>query len=112
MEGTDRQRARCRERLERLSTSTLDSESIQHEAIADIQRLIGFDRWCWPIADPETLLPLGGAAEHDYGPHLARALELEYSGSDFAAKDVLARRTKLAGTLSAETGGDLALSPR
>ena len=112
MGGTDRQRARCRERLERLSTSTLDCESIQREAIADIQRLIGFDRWCWPIADPETLLPLGGAAEHDYGPHLARALELEYSGSDFAAKDVLARRTKLAGTLSAETGGDLALSPR
>jgi DNA-binding CsgD family transcriptional regulator len=110
--GTDRQRTRCRERLERLSTSTLDCESIQREAIADIQRLVGFDRWCWPIADPETLLPLGGAAEHDYGPQLARALELEYSGSDFAAKDVLARRPRLAGSLSAETGGDLALSPR
>jgi DNA-binding CsgD family transcriptional regulator len=112
VEGSDRRRTRCRERLERLSTSTLDCESIQREAIADIQRLIGFDRWCWPIADPETLLPLGGAAEHDYGPQLARALELEYSGSDFAAKDVLARRARLAGSLSTETGGDLALSPR
>jgi hypothetical protein len=110
--GTDWQRTRCRERLERLSTSTLDCESIQREAIADIQRLIGFDRWCWPIADPQALLPLGGAAEHDYGPQLARALELEYSGGDFAAKDVLARRARLAGSLSAGTGGDLALSPR
>lgn len=110
--GTGGQRARCRERLERLATSTLDCESIQHEAIADLQRLVGFDRWCWPLADPKTLLPLGGAAEHDYGPRIPRVLELEYSGGDFAAKDVLARRANLAGSLSVETGGDLARSPR
>jgi DNA-binding CsgD family transcriptional regulator len=110
--GTDRQRTRCLERLRRLATSTLDCESIQGEAVADVQRLVGFDRWCWPLGDPETLLPLGGIANHDYGPHLARALELEYSGGDFAAKDVLARRARLAGSLRAETGGDLARSPR
>jgi DNA-binding CsgD family transcriptional regulator len=110
--GTDRQRSRCLERLGRLATSTLDCESVQREAIADVQRLVGFGRWCWPLADPATLLPLGGIAEHDYGPQLARALELEYSGGDFAAKDVLARRARLAGSLNAETGGDLARSPR
>jgi DNA-binding CsgD family transcriptional regulator len=110
--GTDRQRTRCLERLGRLATSTLDYESIQRAAIADVQRIVGFDRWCWPLADPATLLPLGGIAEHDYGPQVARALELEYSGGDFAAKDVLARRARLAGSLSAETGGDLARSPR
>lgn len=103
---------RCLQRLGRLATSTLDCESVQREAIADVQRLVGFDRWCWPLADPATLLPLGGIAEHDYGPRLASALELEYSGGDFAAKDVLARRARLAGSLSAETGGDLARSPR
>jgi DNA-binding CsgD family transcriptional regulator len=112
MGGTDRQRTRCLERLDRLATSTLECESIQREAMADIQRLVGFDRWCWPLADPRTLLPLGGVAEHDYGPHLARALELEYSGGDFAAKDVLARGGRMAGSLRAETGGDLARSPR
>jgi DNA-binding CsgD family transcriptional regulator len=110
--GTGGQRTRCRERLERLATSTLDCDSIQHEAIADLQRLVGFDRWCWSFADPKTLLPLGGVAEHDYGPMLPRVLELEYSGGDFAAKDVLARRANSAGSLSTETGGDLARSPR
>jgi len=106
------QLGRCRERLERLATSTLDCGSIQREAITDLQRLVGFDRWCWPLADPKTLLPLGGVAEHDYGPRLPRALELEYSGGDFAAKDVVARRASSAGSLSTETGGDLARSPR
>ena len=110
--ATERQRARCRERLESLSESSLDCESIQREAIADLRSVIGFDRWCWPFADPETLLPLSGLAEHDYGPALARALELEFSGDDFGAKHVLARRANSAGSLDAETGGDLACSAR
>jgi len=95
-----------------LSGSSLDPESIQREAIADLQRVIGFERWCWPLADPQTLLPLAGAAEHDYGPGVARSLELEYSGTDFAAMDVLARSVVPVGSLSAETGRDLARSPR
>ena len=92
--------------------STLDPESIQRESIAELRRVIGFDRWCWPSADPASLLPLGGVAEHDYGPHLPRALELEYSGMDFGAKDELACRAAPAGSLAAETGGDLASSLR
>jgi DNA-binding CsgD family transcriptional regulator len=110
--ATEKERTRCRARLERLSESLMDCESIQREAIADLQRVIGFDRWCWPFADPDTLLPLSGVGEHDYGPNLRRALELEFSGDDFAAKHVLARRPTSAGSLSSETGGDLARSPR
>jgi DNA-binding CsgD family transcriptional regulator len=110
--ATERERARCRDRLERLSESHLDCESIQREAITDLRRVIGFDRWCWVLADPNTLIPLSGVAEHDYGPGVGRALELEYSGDDFAAMDVFARRAKPAGSLNAETGGDLARSPR
>jgi DNA-binding CsgD family transcriptional regulator len=110
--ASERERARCRERLERLSESTLDCESIQREAIADLRRVIGFDRWCWIGSDPEALIPLSGIAEHDYGPGVARALELEYSGSDFAAMDAVARRANPTGRLSAETAGDLARSPR
>jgi DNA-binding CsgD family transcriptional regulator len=74
--------------------------------------VIGFDRWCWPLADPHTLIPLGGLAEHDYGPGVPRVLELEYSGADFAAMNVFARRASPAGSLSVETGGDLARSAR
>jgi DNA-binding CsgD family transcriptional regulator len=110
--ATERERTRCRERLERLGGSSQDCGSIQREAISDLQRVLGFDRWCWPFADPDTLVPLSGVAEHDYGPRLRRALELEFSGRDFAAKDVLARRVNSVGSLSAETGGDLARSPR
>ena len=110
--ASERERTRCRERLERLSESTLDRESIQREALADLQRVIGFDRWCWPFADPETLLPLSGLAEHDFGPGIPRTLELEYSDDHFAAKHVLALRANPAASLSTETGGDLALSGR
>jgi DNA-binding CsgD family transcriptional regulator len=110
--ATARERSRCRDRLEKLSTSSLDSESLRREAIGELKRVIGFDRWCWPLADPETLLPVDGIAEHDYGPGVPRALELEYSGVDFAAKHVLARRRNPAGSLGSETNGDLARSPR
>jgi DNA-binding CsgD family transcriptional regulator len=107
-----RDRSRSRERLERLSESGLDCDSMRLEAIAELQRTVGFDRWCWPLADPETLLPLSGLAEHDFGPAVPRSLELEYSGDDYAAKNFLARRANSAGSLNAETAGDLARSPR
>lgn len=110
--ATLREQARCRERLARLSDSSLDSESVCREALVELRRVIGFDRWCCPLADPDTLVPLSGLAEHDYGPGVPRVLELEYSGTDFAAMDVLARRASPAGSLSSETGGDLARSPR
>jgi DNA-binding CsgD family transcriptional regulator len=110
--ASERDRARCGERLERLSESTLDSESIRREAIGELRRVVGFDRWCWPLADPDTLLPSSGLAEHDFGPGVPRALELEYSCDDFAAKHLLARRARAVGSLRSETGGDLARSPR
>jgi DNA-binding CsgD family transcriptional regulator len=110
--ATARERGRCRERLERLSGSSLDCELLQREAIAELQAVVGFDRWCWPLCDPEALVPLSGAAEHDYGPAVGRSLELEYSGGDFATMGALARRANPVGSLSAETRGDLARSPR
>jgi hypothetical protein len=110
--ATARERGRCRERLERLSESSLDCESLQREAIAELRAVVGFDRWCWPLSDPEALVPLSGTAEHDYGPAVGRSLELEYSGDDFATMGALALRANPAGSLSAETRGDLARSPR
>jgi DNA-binding CsgD family transcriptional regulator len=109
--ASDRDRARCRERLERLGESHGDCESIHREAIVELQRVIGFDRWCWVLADPDALVPLGGMAEHDYGPGVPRVLELEYSG-DFAAMDAVARRPAPVASLSADTGCDLPRSSR
>ena len=104
--ATKRERTRCRERLEKLSESHLDGEAMRYEAIGELQRVIGFDRWCWPLADPETLLPSSGLAEHDFGPAVPRSLELEYSGHDFAAKNVDHART------STERSGRSAAIPR
>jgi DNA-binding CsgD family transcriptional regulator len=109
---TARARDRCRERLERLSASGLDCDAVRQEAIADLQRVIGFDRWCWPLADPETLLPCSGLAVHDYVAGVPRTLDLEYSSDAYAAKPVLARRENAAGSLAIETHGDLARSLR
>lgn len=109
--ASDRDRARCRERLEQLSESNHDCESIHHEALTALQRVIGFDRWCWVLADPDTLVPLGGIADHNYGPRIPRVLELEYSG-DFAAMDAVARQEVPVASLSADTGGDLPRSSR
>lgn len=110
--ATERQRARSRQRLQRLSESSLDSDSLRYAVIAELQRVIGFDRWCWPLADPETLLPGSGLALHDFGPRVPRSLQLEYSIDGFVAKHAVARRANPAGSLSAETGGDPARSPR
>ena len=110
--ATDRERNRCRERLNDLCEASLDCDSVRHEAVGLLQGAVGFDRWCWPLADPDRLIPLSGLAVHDYGPALPRVLELEYSGADLAAMDVVARRPSSVETLSGETGGDLARSPR
>jgi DNA-binding CsgD family transcriptional regulator len=109
---TARERARCRERLEQLDDSSLDSEAVQHEAIALLRGVVGFDRWCWPLSDPESLIPLSGSAEHDFGPGVGRVLELEYSGGDFATMSELAGWPIPAASLSHATHGDLARSPR
>ena len=109
---TARERGRSRERLRRLSGSSLDCDSLRREAVAELQHTIGFDRWCWPLADPDSLLPASGLAEHDYVPGVPRALELECSDHDIAAKHALARRADAATSMSAEIGGDLARSPR
>ena len=110
--ATERQRNGCRERLERLSESQCDSDAARREAILELQRTIGFDRWCWPLADPETAVPLSGLAEHDYGPNLPHALELEFAGGDFVAKHIVAREKRAVAGLNADTGGDLARSRR
>ncbi len=110
--ATYRGRDRSRERIEKLARSGVSGEALQREVISELEREIGFDRWCWPAADPETLVPGGGVADHDYGPALPRALELEYSGADLGAKDVIARRRGPSSSLMVETHGDLARSPR
>jgi DNA-binding CsgD family transcriptional regulator len=110
--ATERDRSRCRESLHSLADAGLDADALRLEAVALLQRTVGFDRWCWPLADPEALIPLSGLAQHDYGPSVPRVLELEFSGADVASMDDVARRRSPVGAISGETGGDLGRSLR
>lgn len=110
--ATEGERSRSLARLERLSGSTEGSEAIAREVIAELQRVIGFDRWCVTLADPDSLIPVVGFADHDYGPALPRALELEYSTDTIATKPALAKGGLRATSLAAQTNADLARSTR
>jgi len=107
----ERLRSRCRERIGRLCDADLDSEELRSEALAELRRAIGFDRWCWTLADPDSLLPHGAVAEADLWPVIPHMFLLEQAG-DVNAKHVLARSRYPAAILSAATGGDLARSTR
>ena len=108
----ERDRTRFRQRLHSLTESTLDATAIRYEIVAELKRAVGFERWAWPLADPETQIPLAGIAEHDYGPAVPHLLELEYTTDDFAGMTTLASRPSPAAGLHIETGGDLGRSAR
>ncbi len=110
--ATHQQSRRSIERLTRLVGSRQDGVSIQEQAIAELKRVVGFERWCLPQADPDTLLPVAAMADHDYVPGIPRLLELEYSVDAYATKPALAKSTLPAASLQNETRGDLARSSR
>jgi hypothetical protein len=57
--ASERERALCRERLAKLTGATLDCDALRYEVVAVLKGVLGFDRWAWPLADPETLITLG-----------------------------------------------------
>ena len=110
--ATDRARARCGERLELLAESTQDSVSLRREAIAELKRVIGFDRWCVPLMDPDTLISHTGVAETDHLADLDRLQLLDARLNEANNGYSVARRRSHVGLLSATTRGDLARSRR
>jgi DNA-binding CsgD family transcriptional regulator len=107
----ERERNRCRERVEALAGARLDPEQVRLEAIEALRRAVGFDRWCWPLTDPDSALSVSGIGELDFWPSLALMVALEEHG-DVTRKPrlVVGRRSSIA--LSAATRGDLARSRR
>jgi hypothetical protein len=109
---SERARVRCRERIEKLAGSTLDSVSLRREAIADLKRTIGFDRWCVPLVDPDTLIAYAGVAETDHIADLDRLQLYDASLAEANNGVAVARRRDRVGLLSRVTAGDLARSRR
>lgn len=111
MAARERERVRCRERLEALAGAELGAEEVRREAIAAMSRAVGFERWCWPLTDPASVLSVSGIGEIDIWPSLARLVALEHAG-DITSKPRLVTGGRPSVTLSAATRGDLARSTR
>ncbi len=107
----ERDHQRCRDRLELLAGATLGAHEARLEAIAVLRRAVAFERWCWPLTDPSSLLSVSGIAEFDLWPALPRLAALEQHG-DVTTKPQLARAARASVALSEATGGDLARSAR
>lgn len=99
---------RCRERVLRLSDANLGSEEFRLEVMAELRRVIGFDLWCWALADPVSLIPSSGVASAvpatqaaTVMPRLVSLTELEQAGH----RAQLARAATPARTVMRATNG-------
>ena len=101
----DGARDRARADLARLATARLDNDGFRWEAAAVLRRAIGFDGWCWLLADPDARLPTRDLGEDV----IARQSVRRFSRRHPEAWAVPWQRS--AGPVavtSAVTGGDLA----
>ena len=112
--GPERARSRCRRQLGLLADSTLDIDSLRLEAIDHLRRAIGFDLWCSPLVDPDTLIPYRPVVSDalPFGARLPRFLVQDQSASEINSRAMLARSPDHVSVLSAATGGDLSRSRR
>jgi DNA-binding CsgD family transcriptional regulator len=89
-----------------------DSETLRREIAARITKVIPAAAWCWPTADPATLMLTGALTEGIPRGNTQRFLEIEYSSEDFNKFNELANSSRRVGSLSRATGGDLSRSAR
>src|SRR5689334_12809336 len=111
MAQRERARNRCRERLKVLAGADLDADEARHTAISELRRVVGFERWCWPLTDPSSALSISGIGEVDFWPSIARLVALEHGG-DVTSKPGLLSGPRASVALSEATRGDLARSRR
>jgi DNA-binding CsgD family transcriptional regulator len=110
----ERARSRCRGQLQLLADSTLDVDSLRLEAIAQLRRAIGFDLWCSPLIDPDSLIPHRPVVSDmlPFGARLPQLLALDQAADEIISRAKLARSPDPVCVLSAVTNGDLARSRR
>jgi DNA-binding CsgD family transcriptional regulator len=106
---SERARNRCRERLTALAGAQLDPESARLSAIEELRRAVGFERWCWPLTDPDSGLAMSGIAHFDIWPSLPRLIALQEHG-DISTRPHLFLGPRASIALSNATDGDMALS--
>jgi DNA-binding CsgD family transcriptional regulator len=110
----ERARSRCRGQLQRLADSGLDVDSLRLEVMAQLRQAIGFDLWCCPLVDPDSLVPHRPVVSDalPFGARLPRMLFQDQAADEVISRAKLARNPDPVCVLSAATGGDLARSSR
>lgn len=97
------------EKIERVCRANTDAETFQYEVIRVLRQAVPFDAWCWPLFDPETLLPYTAMAESPFQiREQLRILTLNYQFAEPAWVLTFSRSRELHSRLSARTNGDFA----
>jgi DNA-binding CsgD family transcriptional regulator len=109
-----RAHSRCRQQLALLAESELDADTLRLEAMGHLRRAIGFDAWCSPLVDPESLIPYRPVVSEPgpFGDRLPRMLVLDQGPDELISRARVARSPGHVWTLSAASDGDLARSRR
>ncbi len=102
---------RTRDKLVRLAQARLDWVTFSVEATEALRRAIPFDRSCWHMVDPGTVL-FTGSLNQNVGCSGAWLAEYEYVVEDVNKWAFLARSGRRAGATSLATHGDLSRSAR
>jgi DNA-binding CsgD family transcriptional regulator len=96
---------RARRDLARLAAARLDNDGFRWEAAAILRRAIGFDGWCWLLADPGARLPTRDLGENVIAAQFIRRFSRRHPEAWAVPWERSARPVAVT---SAVTGGDLA----
>ncbi len=102
---------RTRDDIERLARGGLDWVTFSVEASEKLRRAVPFDRSCWHMVDPGTVL-FTGSLNQNVGCSGTWLAEYEYVIEDVNKWWFLARSGRRAGATSLATHGDLSRSAR
>jgi DNA-binding CsgD family transcriptional regulator len=102
---------RTRKQIESLARAGLDWVTFSTEATEVLRRAVPFDRNCWHMVDPGTVL-FTGTLHQDIACSGSWLAEHEYVIEDVNKWSFLARSGRLAGATSIATHGDLSRSAR
>jgi DNA-binding CsgD family transcriptional regulator len=75
--ASERARRRCREQVAELTQRPADPFMLRFRIVELLRSAVGFDRWCWPVCDPDSGLGTTAVGDHDYWPALPRLLLLD-----------------------------------
>lgn len=103
--ATSSAKNRARADITRLAAARLDNDAFRWEAAAIVRRVIGFDGWCWLLADPGARLPTRDLGENVLAGQSVRGFSRRHAEAWAVPWQRSARPVAVT---SAVTGGDLA----